>query len=102
MVLPGGGRMIFDLRRMQLVMAEVGNPQASFAAVHVAGTNGKGSVCALLAAALQASGFRTGLYTSPHLERINERFQINGQQISNDGFSRLSTRLNAVLRRPTI
>ena len=53
----------------------------------IAGTNGKGSTAATLASILQASGLRTGLYTSPHLVRINERIRINGEQISDDDFA---------------
>lgn len=60
------------------------NPQDHMAIVHVAGTNGKGSVCAMIEAGLRASGFRTGLYTSPHLLRFNERIRINGLDIDDD------------------
>jgi dihydrofolate synthase/folylpolyglutamate synthase len=59
-----------------------GNPQESFAVVHVAGTNGKGSVCAMVEAVLRQAGLRTGLYTSPHMVRFNERIRIGGQDIS--------------------
>ena len=66
------------------VLEALGNPHKSLACIHVAGTNGKGSVCALLEAALLACGYRTGLYTSPHLVRFNERFRINGVPIDDD------------------
>jgi len=59
-----------------------GNPQDSFAVVHVAGTNGKGSVCAMMEAVLRQAGLRTGLYTSPHMVHFNERIRIGGQDIS--------------------
>ncbi len=59
-----------------------GNPQDAFAVVHVAGTNGKGSVCAMVEAVLRQAGLRTGLYTSPHMVRFNERIRIGGQDIS--------------------
>lgn len=59
-----------------------GNPQNHFAIVHIAGTNGKGSVCAMIEAVLRASGLRTGLYTSPHMMRFNERIRLNGRDIS--------------------
>ena len=57
------------------------NPHQRLAVIHVAGTNGKGSVCALLESVLRASGFKTGLYTSPHLIDFSERFRINGEPI---------------------
>ncbi len=59
-----------------------GNPQDAFAVVHVAGTNGKGSVCAMAESVLRQAGLRTGLYTSPHMVRFNERIRIGGQDIS--------------------
>lgn len=64
-------------------MSQLGNPHQSLKVVHVAGTNGKGSTCAMIASVLQQAGYRTGLYTSPHLVRYNERFRINGREISN-------------------
>ena len=63
------------------LMAHVGNPHERLKAVHVAGTNGKGSTCHLIAAALQASGLKVGLFTSPHLMDLRERIRINGQPI---------------------
>ena len=63
------------------LMAHVGNPHERLRAVHVAGTNGKGSTCHLIAAALQASGLKVGLFTSPHLIDLRERIRINGQPI---------------------
>ena len=66
------------LEPVKALLAGLGNPQHGFAAIHVAGTNGKGSVCVMLASVLHAAGFRVGLYTSPHLVRFNERIQING------------------------
>jgi dihydrofolate synthase / folylpolyglutamate synthase len=66
------------------VLAALGNPQKLLAVIHVAGTNGKGSVCAFIEAALLACGYRTGLYTSPHLVRFNDRFRINGVPIDDD------------------
>ena len=63
------------------LMAHVGNPHEKLRAVHVAGTNGKGSTCHLIAAALQASGLKTGLFTSPHLVDMRERIRINGEPI---------------------
>lgn len=81
--------MKFDLRRMAAVMSALGNPHDSYPSVHIAGTNGKGSVAAMIAQGLRGAGYRTALYTSPHLERLNERFQINGIQISDKELSQL-------------
>ena len=74
------------------LLSRLGNPQEGIKIIHVAGTNGKGSVCAYLNAMLLAGGKKTGLFTSPHLVRINERFQINGEYVSDEQF------LNAFLK----
>ncbi len=71
----------FNLDRMSALMARLGNPQNEYKIIHVAGTKGKGSTSALIASALQAAGYRTGLYTSPHLQDYAERIQVNGQPI---------------------
>src|SRR4030043_2131502 len=71
----------FDLGRMRELAAALGDPQDSYPMLHVAGTKGKGSVSALSASALQAAGYRVGLYTSPHLDDYAERIQVNGEQI---------------------
>lgn len=68
------------------LLSRLGNPQEGIKIIHVAGTNGKGSVCAYLNAMLLAGGKKTGLFTSPHLVRINERFQINGEDVSDEQF----------------
>ena len=68
------------------LLSRLGNPQEGIKIIHVAGTNGKGSVCAYLNAMLLAGGKKTGLLTSPHLVRINERFQINGEDVSDEQF----------------
>ena len=65
----------FDLSRVVKLLSLLGNPQRSFRAVHVAGTKGKGSTSAMIAAILQQAGYRTGLYTSPHLHTFCERMQ---------------------------
>ena len=72
----------FDLERMRALMVELGNPQDQYPIIHVAGTKGKGSVSALCASALEAGGYRVGLYTSPHLLDYSERIQIDGEPIS--------------------
>jgi len=79
----------FDLAHMRVLLAALGNPERRFPSVLIAGTNGKGSTAATLASILQASGLRTGLYTSPHLIRINERIQINDEEIADDKFALL-------------
>jgi dihydrofolate synthase/folylpolyglutamate synthase len=71
------------------LLEELGNPHRGLKVIHVAGTNGKGSVCAMIESVLRASGFKTGLYTSPHLFRFNERFRISGQNISDDDLETL-------------
>src|SRR5436190_34101 len=81
----------FDLAHMRVLLAALENPERRFPAVLIAGTNGKGSTAATLASILRASGLRVGLYTSPHLVEINERIQINGEQISNEKFALLNS-----------
>jgi dihydrofolate synthase/folylpolyglutamate synthase len=74
--------IILGLETIKSILNALGNPQNNFYSIHVAGTNGKGSVAASLSSILQESGFRVGLYTSPHLVRFNERICINNGQIS--------------------
>src|SRR2546429_8243271 len=76
----------FDLEHMRILLGALDHPERRSSGVLIAGTNGKGSTAATLASILQASGVRTGLYTSPHLVRINERVRINGGEISDDDF----------------
>ena len=71
----------FDLGRMRTFVERLGNPQARYPSIHIAGTKGKGSVAALCASSLRAAGYQVGLYTSPHLEDYAERIQINGRPI---------------------
>jgi len=82
----------FDLAHMRRLLQELGSPETKVPAVLIAGTNGKGSTAATLASILQAAGYRTGLYTSPHLVRINERVRVNGAAIADDDFARLHDR----------
>jgi dihydrofolate synthase/folylpolyglutamate synthase len=86
---PGAPRRKFDLDHMRTLAAALGDPQTTFPAVLIAGTNGKGSTSATLASILTAAGYRTGLYTSPHLVRVNERIQIDGHTVPDDDFARL-------------
>ena len=71
----------FDLARMEALLEALGNPHRAYPVLHIAGTKGKGSTAALMAAALQAEGYRVGLYTSPHLEDFAERIQVDGRPI---------------------
>jgi dihydrofolate synthase/folylpolyglutamate synthase len=73
-----------DLERMSAACAKFGHPERSFAVVHVAGTNGKGTVCAFTASMARAHGLRVGMYTSPHLVRFAERIQIDGEPIDDE------------------
>ena len=78
------------IRRM---LAGLGNPHRRYPCIHIAGTNGKGSVASSLAAVLACSGYRVGLYTSPHLVRFNERIKIDGEDISDADIVRLYRRV---------
>ena len=71
------------------LLERLGNPQHAFAVIHVAGTNGKGSVCAMLDSVLRQTGLRVGLYTSPHLVRFNERIRVNGREIPDEELAAL-------------
>src|SRR5208282_5975543 len=79
----------FDLAHIRVLLAALGHPENRFPTVLIAGTNGKGSTAATLGSILQASGMKTGLYTSPHLVRINERIRLNGTAIDDDDFALL-------------
>jgi len=75
------------LDRIRMLLDALGNPQRAFRVVHVAGTNGKGSTCAMIEAGLRASGIRTGLFTSPHLVEPTERIRIDGEPVTNEEFA---------------
>jgi dihydrofolate synthase/folylpolyglutamate synthase len=79
----------FDLAHMRVFLTALGHPEHRFPSVLIAGTNGKGSTASTLASILQASGLKTGLYTSPHLIQINERIRLNGRPISDEDFAQL-------------
>jgi dihydrofolate synthase/folylpolyglutamate synthase len=87
----------FDLVNIAALCERMGQPQRAFESVHIAGTNGKGSTAAMLDSILRAAGLRTGLYTSPHLERINERIRLDGRDISDDEFGATFTRLHKII-----
>ena len=80
---------VFDLKRIERLLARLGNPQHAARSVHVAGTKGKGSTAAMLASILTQTGYRTGLYTSPHLLSPMERLQVDGKPMAKDVFGRL-------------
>ena len=104
---------LFGLRRFGIklglatirrILANLGNPHRRYRTVHVAGTNGKGSVASGIASVLRASGYRVGLYTSPHLVRFNERIQVDGAEITDADIVRLYRRVKRALpggREPT-
>jgi dihydrofolate synthase / folylpolyglutamate synthase len=87
----------FRLDRMRELLRRLGNPDDGMPIVHVAGTKGKGSTAAMIAAVLSAAGRRTGLFTSPHLERIEERWAIDGRQCSSDELVDLIERIRPVV-----
>ncbi len=78
---PPGTELSFELNRIRRILAALGDPHRMWPAVHVAGTNGKGSTCAMLAAAIGAAGYRVGFFSSPHLHSVRERIQVDGQMI---------------------
>src|SRR5260221_9826616 len=84
----------FDLANITTLCERLGQPQQAFETVHIAGTNGKGSTAAMLDSILRAAGLRTGLYTSPHLERLTERIPLNGRELSADDFAATFARLH--------
>src|SRR5215813_12234781 len=88
--------VVLGLERMQEALEELGHPELRLRCVQVGGTNGKGSTCAFLDAILRAAGHTVGLYTSPHLVRVNERIQVGGVPIDDETFG---TRIVEVLRK---
>ncbi|HVR26974.1 MAG TPA: bifunctional folylpolyglutamate synthase/dihydrofolate synthase, partial [Candidatus Polarisedimenticolia bacterium] len=86
----------FDLAHMRILLAGLHHPERHFPSVLIAGTNGKGSTAATLAAILQASRLKIGLYTSPHLVRINERIRVDGKEISDHDFANLHSKIDRV------
>ena len=91
------------LDNMRALLQRLGNPQERLRCIHVAGTNGKGSTCAFLDAALRAAGYRVGLYTSPFLMRYNERMRIDGplinaRRVNSPGSASLAPHLKSASR----
>lgn len=89
----------FDLENIRVHAAHLGAPHRAVPCAHIAGTNGKGSTAAMLESILRAAGLSTGLFTSPHLERINERIQFNGEPISDEDFATEFTRVQAAIEK---
>ena len=87
----------FNLENITTLLERLGQPHRASPMVHIAGTNGKGSTAAFMERILREAGFRTGLNTSPHLERINERIRIAGEEISDERFAEVFTRMQAVI-----
>lgn len=91
------GRREPRLDRMRELLRRLGNPQDQLPIIHVAGTKGKGSTSAMIAAALSAAGYSTGLYTSPHLEHLEERFLVDGQPCGEEELAALTDRLRPIV-----
>ena len=87
----------FNLENISALLERLGRPDRAYPCVHIAGTNGKGSTAAFAEAILRDAGFRTGLNTSPHLERINERIRINGDEVSDEVFAETFTRIHGLI-----
>ncbi len=87
----------FNLENIAILAKSLGHPEQKYLSVHIAGTNGKGSTAAFLESILRRVGYRTGLYTSPHLERINERIRVDGEEIPDAAFADIFSRIHAVI-----
>lgn len=97
------------LTNTAMLMERMGHPERAYPCVHVAGTNGKGSVCAMIASALRAAGYKVGLYTSPYLERYNDRMRVDGRPIADDVLGEVASdarrhvaEMDAIGRRATV
>src|ERR1043166_9601290 len=87
----------FDLENISVLAERLGRPDRAYPSAHIAGTNGKGSTAAFLESILRQAGFRTGLNTSPHLERINERIRVVGAEISDAAFAKTLARIASLI-----
>ena len=99
---PASKRAELSLDNMTRLSSEFGDPQNSFESIHIAGTNGKGSVALKTAAALQFKGFRTGLFTSPHIDSFCERIKVNAQDISEEKVVEHATRIFDIIEQKDI
>jgi dihydrofolate synthase/folylpolyglutamate synthase len=93
----GGRAARFGIDQISEFCDSIGNPQNAYKIIHVAGTNGKGTVCSIIASLLKEAGFKTGLYTSPHLIDVRERFRINGDMIEKDQIVKCYKEFESVL-----
>jgi dihydrofolate synthase/folylpolyglutamate synthase len=91
------GAAKFDLENITVLAERLGRPDSAYPSAHIAGTNGKGSTAAFLESILRHAGFRTGLNTSPHLEKINERIRVSGEEISDQAFAETFSRMQALI-----
>ena len=89
-------RREFGLENIKRFLSKIGSPQDSLKIIHVAGTNGKGSVCAMVSSSLIDAKYTVGMFSSPHLIKFNERIRINNELISDDDISRLSEKINLI------
>lgn len=96
---PGQPQRKFELSEMRVLVEALGHPERKYPAILIAGTNGKGSTSATLASILANAGYRVGMYTSPHLSRVNERIQVNGVPIADDDFAALYFRIDDCARK---
>src|SRR5271156_2328384 len=87
----------FHLDNIGILAERLDHPERAYPSAHIAGTNGKGSTAAFLESILRHAGFRTGLNTSPHLEKINERIRVDGDEISDADFADVLTRIQALI-----
>ena len=87
----------FDLENITILTERLGRPDRAYPSAHIAGTNGKGSTAAFLESILRRASFRTGLYTSPHLEKINERMRVNFEEVSDEAFAQTFTCVRALI-----
>jgi dihydrofolate synthase/folylpolyglutamate synthase len=90
---------VFGLERVSFLLGQLGNPHQGLQIIHVAGTNGKGSVCKYISSILQKAGYRVGLYLSPHVQRFSERIIVNNQMISEEEFSGLVSQVRPIVDR---
>ena len=93
---------IRDISRVKKILNEFGCPESKLKVIHVAGTNGKGSVCASLSSILTSAGYKTGLFTSPHLVKVNERIKINNVDISDEKLEEILTRAEDASKKTNI
>ena len=94
--------MVFGLSNIRNIVQTLDNPQEDLKTIHIGGTNGKGSTAAMMASILQQSGYRVGLYTSPHIMSFTERIQINGQCISEERVARLTAMMREKIEKADI